>query len=141
MKIVEIDSNNIKLIDDFIVNLGSSSETFRYFNTRTVSVLQNHLATIALIGSDSEVPLAYGHLEPFNDKVWLGICVREGYLGKGFGKIILNELIKIAKVNNLRIITLSVDRDNVSAINLYKKYNFINKNMNNKNYLIYELAL
>ena len=40
------------------------------------------------------------------------------------GTKMLEELIKIAKERSLKNITLEVNINNISAINLYKKYNF-----------------
>ena len=43
------------------------------------------------------------------------------YWGKGIGKIMLNSLEQIAKEMNLKSIWLKVLKDNIRAINLYKK--------------------
>ena len=56
----------------------------------------------------------------------LGITVRAGYRGMGLGKIIMEEVIKLAKKDlpNLKIISLTVYEDNKPAIALYKKMGF-----------------
>jgi RimJ/RimL family protein N-acetyltransferase len=140
MRIIKIDKNSINLLNDFIANLGESSKTFRYFNTRKVSVIENHLVTIMLMDDEGKT-YSYGHLEPFNNRIWLGICVIHEYIGKGFGKLILNELIKIAKEMEIEVISLSVDKDNVNAINLYEKNSFIRTNEQNSNCYFYELKI
>lgn len=141
MRIVKIDDSNIGLLDGFIANLGESSKTFRYFNTRDVTVIKNHLATIMMTDDQGYIPYSYGHLEPFDNKIWLGICVSEDYVGKGFGKVMLNELIKIAKINKVEVISLSVDKDNISAIKLYEKNNFIRTTALNSHCFFYELKI
>jgi GNAT superfamily N-acetyltransferase len=140
MRIIKINNNNINLLTDFISNLGESSKTFRYFNTRNVTVIENHLVTIMLTDEEGK-PYSYGHLEPFDERIWLGICVTHQYIGKGFGKVILNELIKIAKEKKVEVISLSVDKDNISAINLYEKNNFIRTNEHNSNCFFYQLII
>ncbi len=140
MPIIKISNANINFLKDFIKNIGDSSKTFRYFNTRNVNVIQNHMATIILTDEEGK-SLAYGHLEPFNGKIWLGICVKHDYIGMGFGKVILIELIKIAKENKLEFITLSVDKNNIKAINLYEKNNFIKTEEQNSKCYFYVLEI
>ena len=119
MNIIEINSNNIFLLNNFIKN--KLPNTFRYFNTRDISCVQNHLVTIVGIVDNKEV--AYGHLD-YEDNIWLGICILSEYQGKGYGKQIMNYLLEYSRKNHINEIILSVDKDNVKAISLYKKYDF-----------------
>ena len=121
-KIVSVNKENIHLLVSFIDQIGVSSDTFRYFNTRTVDVINNHLVTL-LILIDNQ-PVAYGHLEPENNVIWLGICVLPENAGKGFGKLMMNSLIKRAVELKIPVIDLTVDKTNVSAINLYEQFAF-----------------
>jgi ribosomal protein S18 acetylase RimI-like enzyme len=52
--------------------------------------------------------------------MWLGMCVFDEYIGMGYGKIILTQLIKNTNQN----IHLTVDIDNIVAVNLYLKNGF-----------------
>lgn len=122
MEIVRVNNNNIHLLRVFITNMGLASATFRYFNSRPVSVIQNHLVTLLII--DNNQPIAYGHLDVENDLVWLGICVLPGFHDNGFGKIMMEELIDAAIKLKLSRINLRVDSDNKNAIVLYEKFNF-----------------
>ena len=108
-----------ELLNEFLKS--SHSEHFRYFNTRPTSIIKNHKLT--LIGLVNNIPIAYGHID-YETYNWLGICVLDGYQGKGYGKKMMNELIGYADVAGLELY-LSVDIDNINAINLYSKYNFI----------------
>jgi ribosomal protein S18 acetylase RimI-like enzyme len=124
---MDIVNANEELINKFLEKKELISNHFRYFLTRPANIINNHIYTI--IGLYGDTPIAYGHidLEKYN---WLGICVLDGYQGKGYGKQIMDSLINYADKNKLDL-KLSVDIDNLQAIYLYKKYNFIEYNINN----------
>lgn len=55
------------------------------------------------------------------------IFVLKEYRNQGIASILLEYMIKIGKEKNILNITLEVREDNVNAINLYRKYGFIEK--------------
>ncbi|WP_028389483.1 GNAT family N-acetyltransferase [Legionella fairfieldensis] len=55
----------------------------------------------------------------------LGLSVKKSHWGQSIGKKMLVEAIGWAKKKNLVKIQLQVRTDNFSAINLYKKFNFV----------------
>lgn len=132
MNIVKINSKNTYLLEKFIRN--SLPDTFRYFNKRDISCINNHIVTI--VGVCNENVVAYGHLDYEND-IWLGICVLPEHQGKGYGKQIIKFLINYSEKNKIQKIKLSVDKSNFKAISLYKKNNFQIENLNtDKNYYL-----
>ena len=70
------------------------------------------------------MPVCYGHLDSDGSKVWLGIAVAQEDKGKGYGNIMMNELIQQAKIKGINTIHLSVDKGNVIAKALYEKIGF-----------------
>jgi ribosomal protein S18 acetylase RimI-like enzyme len=122
MNLVSVNNGNVHLLSNFIENLGPASKTFRYFNKRSVEIISKHLVTLLML--ENQTPIAYGHLDPENDVVWLGICVLPPNAGKGIGKEMMNALIAKARENQLDRICLTVDQGNLPAINLYEKFNF-----------------
>lgn len=96
-------------------------ENFKYFSSRSIDVLDNHLITILLISGTTV--LGYGHIDLENRK-WLGVYVSLNHRGKSLGKIIINELLKRSKKIGLDTISLSVFKTNTIAINLYKNLGF-----------------
>ncbi len=68
-----------------------------------------------------DFPIGFSHLEFEGDKLWLGIAISEKFQSRGFKKIILTRLIDFAKEKEMKFIYLSVDIQNILAINLYKK--------------------
>jgi len=54
----------------------------------------------------------------------LGICIRDGFQGKGIGKGLMEYLINFAKKKDKKGLVLTVYEDNEHALCLYKKYGF-----------------
>ena len=126
-KFIEIDKYSVLFLD-FLENEIKGNSDFTYFSKRPISVLDNHLITILLI-TNSEV-IGYGHIDK-EELNWLGIFISERHRGKGLGDVLLNELLKRSKENNLEIICLSVYKKNKGAFNLYNKKGFKVFNENN----------
>lgn len=119
--IIEINNNNKYLLEDFLKN--ELSGTFRYFNKRSIDVIQNHVITsVVLVGT---IPIGYAHIDYDSGKYWFGICILENYQGKGYGKQIMEYIFNHDKVKKMSEIYLNVDKINIVAINLYVKFNFI----------------
>jgi hypothetical protein len=92
-----------KNLNKFLSENKSATKTFRYFNKREYDVINNHIYTALYFNNDNI--LGYGHI----------------------GKKIMTDLLK----NYNGEITLSVDKKNIPAINLYKSKNFIKIEENN----------
>lgn len=109
-------------IKAFLDNAKSSLGLFRYFESRSFDVLENHITTLLIF--EDNLPVCYGHLDQDSSKVWLGIAVAQDYKGKGYGSIMMNELIQHAKNNDIQAIYLAVDTKNIVAKSLYEKHGF-----------------
>jgi ribosomal protein S18 acetylase RimI-like enzyme len=119
---VKIDEHSKNEISAFINNAGNSLEKFRYYNSRPIDTIKNHLVTYLYYCNN--IPVAYGHLDKEDGTVWLGIAVAEKYTGKGIGKNMMQKLISYADVHNIDTIKLSVDRNNEQAIMMYTLFGF-----------------
>lgn len=117
-----INAEDTLQLDQFILTAGSSLHTFRYFQNRRFTVLENHLVTCLLMNENN--PAGYGHLDKDGDTVWLGIAIAEEFKGKGLGKLIMEFLVSNAKSNRLSKLKLTVDDGNIPAIRLYEKFGF-----------------
>lgn len=106
----------------YIKNISDSNKSlkksFRYFDSRDESCFDNHFYHFVL--NDPE-PVGYGHLDYDDDRMWLGMCVFDSYVGKGYGKLIFKTLIDRRENHSLH---LTVDKDNFKAINLYLSNGF-----------------
>ncbi|MHA8087408.1 N-acetyltransferase family protein [Aquirufa sp. Wall-65K1] len=139
IEIVALNVENIDLLNQFLSNAGSSLQTFRYFQKRSINTIQNHLITYVL--KENEQVIGYGHLEREDNKVWLGISLIESAKGKGFGLMMMNSLIEAARKMDIPLLYLSVDKINLAAINLYKKVGFTEHEDLNEHVLLMELRL
>ena len=122
MEIVKITKENLVYLTDFLKN--KISDYFRYYTKRDTNAINNH--TVTYIGIIQNKPVAYGHIDYSKDenKYWLGICLLEGYQGKGYGKQIMNKLIDTFNNTDIDTLYLTVDKENSKAISMYKKYSF-----------------
>jgi ribosomal protein S18 acetylase RimI-like enzyme len=116
-------SSDLKDVQKFFEsNCGTSSHSFTYFKKRTYDVIEKHIATF--LAYDNFEPIGYSHLDVEDGIVWFGICIGEKYRGRGLGeKLILVTLEEAAK-KAIPTVLLSVYKDNLAAINLYKKVGF-----------------
>jgi ribosomal protein S18 acetylase RimI-like enzyme len=130
---------DIQLLSAFLNDAGNSLSTFRYFGKRPLECIQNHKYTI-LVLNENEGPVAYGHLDPQSEIVWLGICVSENQVGKGYGKMVMTNLTEKADSDGISELILQVDKANVNAVRLYKKFNFITTDDKEGLYLIMKRA-
>ena len=135
----EIDIKDTKLVETFLAHAGNSLSSFRYFNKRPLTIISNHLVTVLAIKDD--VPIGYGHLDRDNGCVWLGVAVADFMRGKGYGKIIVECLLKRAIENGVNEVTLSVDKNNLAAINLYCHFGFVKTDVTNLKTQIMKLNL
>lgn len=121
-EIIQITSSNRHLVKFFLDSAGNILEHFRYFSSRSLDVIDNHIATFVM--RQKKEIIGYGHLDPEGETVWLGIAVAENYQGMGLGKLMMNNLLITARILELKSIRLSVDKDNRRAIQLYQQMGF-----------------
>lgn len=111
------------LLHAFLAGAGDALRSFRYFAKRSPDVLVRHACT--WLWMEGEEPVAYGHLDPEGDVVWLGIAVQERHWGRGHGARMMRLLLDSARGMGITALRLSVDADNHSAIRLYERYGFV----------------
>jgi GNAT superfamily N-acetyltransferase len=139
MLIKQISITDKNEIARLLTKCSNGIKSFRYFDKRPLEIIQNHKVTI--IGYDNNNhPVAYGHLDSEDEKVWLGVLVADDMRGKGMGNQILDFLISFAIENKINRICLSVDNNNSIAIDLYKKKGFVETKRNDI-FAIYELRI
>jgi len=122
LRVINVTPSNIDILEEFIQDLGRSSESFRYFKNREMNCIKSHLLTLIYLEDNS--PVCYGHLDKDGEDVWLGISVIETKTGIGLGKKMMFSLTNYALECNINNIKLSVDKNNLKAISLYEKFGF-----------------
>lgn len=117
---VEVDE---ALLKEFLKSIIEGAANFRYYKTRPLNIIHNHLACV-ILKNDKDKPVAYGHLEKDGAILWLGLAVGDSYKRLGYGTCMLQQLIKLAKIKQEKSITLAVDKSNKAAQDLYAKFGF-----------------
>ena len=122
LKIIELNEENKQYIyNTFLKNIKNTN--FRYFHTRDILCLNNHILTIVLYDIINNTYVGYGHID-FDDKHWIGLYIDTKYQNMKYGSLLFNYLLKHNNVNTIKNIYLTVDRNNINAIKLYKNYDF-----------------
>ena len=96
--------------------------------------LENPLSTYIVAIYNEEVVGYAGLWQPIDEGHITNIVTKLDKRGNGIATKMLEELINIAKNKNLKFVTLEVNVNNKIAINLYKKYNFIEVGRRKKYY-------
>lgn len=127
IRLINVSKDNIETLYEFLSRCNTSLKNFRYFDNRVpLHVIKNHTKTIIL--AYKELPIGYGHLDVEDEKTWLGICLADDFTGMGYGSIIMKTLLD--KINFS--VYLSVDVDNFNAIKLYRKFGFVDVEVDNE---------
>ncbi len=96
--------------------------------------LENPLSQYIVALCDGEVVGYAGLWQSIDEGHITNIVTKKDRRGKHIGTKMLEEIIKLAKTKNLNCVTLEVNEHNETAINLYKKYNFIEVGKRRKYY-------
>lgn len=116
LTIIRIEEKTREYLERFLTH--EMPSTFRYFRTRSVDTcIKNH--TLTIIGTVDNEPVVYGHI----DERWLGICVLPEHQSKGYGRIMLDFLIRYADIEQIPL-RLSVDKENTRAFEMYTRNDF-----------------
>ncbi|OCL85606.1 GNAT family N-acetyltransferase [Arcobacter porcinus] len=75
------------------------------------------------------------NIENTKAEYW-GYIGEKEYWGRGFGKLILKEMINLATKEQISIIYLKVGKNNQRAIKLYEKFGFVNSMKENNYYMM-----
>ena len=68
-------------------------------------------------------------LSRFRHKAEFGICVLKEYWGHGIGKVLLENILMWADTVGIEKISLTVVQTNTKAIQLYKRYGFVEEGL------------
>jgi len=120
---------HIDKFNDFILKENKSTITFEKINEHTYKLFidNNEIGSVYLDNAKDSVMFDKTLLPEFsNKKVW-GIHqmgIKPKYQGKGYGDILLSNIVKLSKNNEIDLLVLGVLSENEKAVNLYKKHGF-----------------
>ena len=88
-----------------------------------------------LVGILGEEVICYGGFHPVLDEGQIAnIAVRADMRGKGYGKLLMKNLLELAKQVGVKRITLEVKDINERAVNLYKSLGFTGEGIRKRYY-------
>lgn len=112
---IEVKKATESELEKFFIN--NKSNFFRYYDKRNYDHIKFHVYS-ALYFYEDKI-FGYGHID-FEEKNWLGIFIAEEFRGKKLSKYIIDDLLEKSPSD----VYLTVDLDNIKAINLYKQMKF-----------------
>lgn len=119
--IIDLTISNVDLINRL-------EKQFPYFflsNNEIIKDLNNNVFSKYFIYVEESNIIGFVNYFDIYDRFEIvNIFVTETYRNKKIGSKMLEHLIKLGEKQNIKNITLEVKKDNIVAINLYKKYNF-----------------
>jgi len=86
---------------------------------------KNKVARYRVIEKDKKIVGYYGIWLLYGEGHITNIAVHPEYRGIGLGNMLLEDIISLSKENGISALTLEVRVGNSVAINLYKKYGFV----------------
>ena len=130
MQITNMTLSDLELISN---NLETEFDDFWNLNILQ-SALQNS-NYIALVAKENETIIGFAVINIILDEATLeNIVTKKNMRGKHIASNLLEEMIKLCKGKGLTSLTLEVNHLNNPAINLYKKFNFMNVGLRKKYY-------
>ncbi len=119
--IIDLTISNVDLINRL-------EKQFPYFflsNNEIIKDLNNNVFSKYFIYvKESNIIGFVNYFDIYDRYEIVNIFVTATYRNKKIGSKMLEHLIKLGEKQNIKNITLEVKKDNIVAINLYKKYNF-----------------
>lgn len=96
--------------------------------------LVNNNSSYLVLRYDNEI-VCFGGLKKILDTAdIMNIVTKKSHRNMGFAKLLLKELINLAKEEKLKFITLEVNEHNKPAIHLYETFNFKQVGLRKKYY-------
>lgn len=130
---MEIKEMKVADLDFIAENLERDYDDFWNYNLLKRD-LESNISHYVCAKQDGIV-VGFGGIWTIVDTVHIAnIVVKKDMRKMGIGSSILQELIKICKVLNMKEITLEVNEHNKAAINLYKKFGFEQVGLRKKYY-------
>lgn len=126
LKLEHIDS--VLVIDTLCFPTPWSKESFQ-------KEIENNKFARYIIAKKGEVVIGYAGMWLILDEGHItNIAVHPEYRGIGAGKLLLEALIEICKIELVNSITLEVRKSNIVAQSLYKKYGFVEEGIRKEYY-------
>lgn len=136
--IIEKDKNKIK---DIVINLGDDLFN-KNISIKKLTELSDKFSkhAIFLVGINKLDMIGYASFycnDSISKKAFISIIViKHMYQHQGYGKMFINEILKISRNAGMSTLNLQVDKGNVNAITFYKRNGFNICFEDNKTYIM-----
>jgi phosphinothricin acetyltransferase len=84
-----------------------------------------------IVAEVNEIVIGFGSYGTFREKIGYqytvehSVYVEDEFTGKGIGKLLLSELIQLAKQQGFHVMIGAIDADNKGSIAFHKKFSFV----------------
>ncbi|MCX7904650.1 MAG: ribosomal protein S18-alanine N-acetyltransferase [Caloramator sp.] len=112
-------------IDDVVKIEHLSFKTPWTYEAFLSEITRNKVAKYRVIEKEKRVVGYYGLWLLYGEGHITNIAVHPEFRGIGLGNMLLEDIISISRENKIQALTLEVRVSNTVAINLYKKYGFV----------------
>ena len=133
VEITSMFASDLEEIKPILIEEFDDFWNYEIFREEIVNNNSNYL----VLRYDNEIVCFGGFKKILDEADIMNIVTKKTKRNIGFAKLILNELINIAKEENLKTITLEVNESNLPAIHLYETFEFkkvgLRKNYYNSN--------
>lgn len=130
MLISKMDLSDLNVISNILI---SDFDDFWNYNVFKEELLNNNSYYYKVVKNNEIVGFA-GIWICIDEANIMNIVTKKNYRNNGIATLLLKHLINLANSLNLKSITLEVNENNLTAINLYKKLGFITLGTRKKYY-------
>lgn len=137
MKIIDCNPTHAEDILDILNEAILNTTAFYHYKPWNMETINHwfehksiqHFPIIGIINEDNRLMgfSSYGDFRPqpaYKYTVENSVYVHKDFRGRGLGKLLLNELIKKAKENDIHKIIAVIDAENATSIDLHRKAGF-----------------
>lgn len=121
LELYNMDINDLESISSILISDFDDFWNYNIFKTE----LESSNSTYFVLKIDEKIIGFVGILIVLDEADITNIVIKRTHRGKGLSKLLMNYLIDFCKNNNIKKINLEVNSNNHTAINLYKKFSFI----------------
>lgn len=113
-------SNLLEIENDTFVGGEKYNQDFFIYN------LKDNKFAKTLILFEDDVAISYLiYWITFDSATIISLATKKDFQQKGYATLLLNEMLKDLKNNNVETVTLEVRKSNTNAIKLYEKHGFV----------------
>lgn len=120
---IEISSMLSSDLEEIKPNLNEEFDDFWNYEIFKEEIANNN-SNYLVLRYDNEIVCFGGFKKILDEADIMNIVTKKTKRNMGFAKLILSELINIAKEYNLKTVTLEVNESNLPAIHLYETFEF-----------------